>query len=237
MAGRGEEPVPIGCCEVLNSAMLQLSIDLAPLGLPSHIGQKCAAMVLSTYSRNPPQKHACIQILIENGVEFPRIPTMYIHRGDGEGLKRALQQDPSLLHRQFSEAEIYPQELGIQPGDGLHLTPLAGCTLLHMAVAYKELEGASILLQAGMNPNSSVKIDRMGKRGVYALVFHTVGGVSPTLQQSCAFVTGKWSESKDSGHIYPATSLYGRSRLGKTHDLSRGKSSGICPAVPLKILG
>ena len=120
-----EEPVPIAACEVLNSYALQLALELADDPLPFEMGEKCVAMLLSTYSRNPQEKKACFNVLEDNGIVIPDTLMMNMHRCEAERVKEMIEETPDILHRLFSEAEIYPPALGIQVGDGLHLTPLA----------------------------------------------------------------------------------------------------------------
>ena len=61
---------------------------------------------------------------------------MAIHRGRIDLLEAGLEREPAILQRHFFDSEIYPTELGIKPGNGLHCAPLDGATLLHMAVEY-----------------------------------------------------------------------------------------------------
>jgi hypothetical protein len=61
-------------------------------------------------------------------------PAMAFHRGRIDLLQDHLDRDPSLLEHRFQESEIFPAELGIKPGDGLHVTPVTGGALLHLAI-------------------------------------------------------------------------------------------------------
>ena len=84
-----------------------------------------------------------------------------------------LARDPSLLEHRFQESEIFPAELGIEPGDGLHVTPVFGGTLLHLAVEYDDVDVAAWLLERGADPNAKATLDADGFGG-HAPLFHAV---------------------------------------------------------------
>jgi hypothetical protein len=129
-------------------------------------------MLLSTYSRNPSNKHACIERLIREGVEAPDTPVMALDWGRIDLLSKHLQHDPALFGRTYAESEIYPSEFGIVPGDGLHLAPLHGSTLLHMAVEFDERDLLQWMLENGADPNVCSEVDEEGYGGHIPL-FHT----------------------------------------------------------------
>jgi ankyrin repeat protein len=83
-----------------------------------------------------------------------------------------LARDASILHRRFSEQEIYPVELGIKPHHGLHCAPLDGGTLLHMAIEYQEADIAQWLIDRGADVNAPAAIDADGFGG-HTPLFHT----------------------------------------------------------------
>jgi hypothetical protein len=86
---------------------------------------------------------------------------MAFHRGDVERLTRFLHDDPNLIHRRFAYREIYPPELGC-PDDGrsgLHGTPIAGATLLHLAIDFDEQEVFDRLLALGADVNARAEVD------------------------------------------------------------------------------
>lgn len=178
MGGTGENILPIGACEVLNSWALQWAIDHSPTGLPPKVAQQCLAMTLSTYTRYPEGKAACLRILAKNGYLLPDTPVMRLHQGDIHALETWLPRTPELLTKTFQEADIYPPSLSIQPGDGLHLTPIDGTTLLHLAVAFHEIDLVKWLLQAGANPNQPANLDENGFGG-HTPIFHTVVSYPP----------------------------------------------------------
>jgi ankyrin repeat protein len=129
------------------------------------------ALVLETYSRDPGGKHACLELLAESGTELPDTPTLALHRGRVDLLERLLARDPSLLTRTFTHDEIFPRALGCHRDEtlALHGTPLAGGTLLHLAVDYDELELARWLLAKGADPNTRAALDSQGFGGHTAL--------------------------------------------------------------------
>lgn len=165
-------PILVSACEVLNKAAFETILDLSEHALTKDLGHQCLAMLLSTYCRNPIAKRACIERLVKVGVEVPDTPVMALHRGNLNLLNKHLQQDSNLFNRTFSEAEIYPPEFGIQPGDGLHLAPLNGATLLHLAVEFDERAILQWILENSANPNITADIDEGGFGGHTAL-FHT----------------------------------------------------------------
>ncbi len=132
------------------------------------------AVVLETDSRKPAEKHAILEMYVKHGVELPDTPPMALHRGRIDLLEEHLRRDPNLLSRTFTHEKIFPPELGC--GDEVqatHGTPLAGATLLHMAVDYNEMEIARWLLAKGMNVDAKAAINAEGFGGHTAL-FATV---------------------------------------------------------------
>jgi hypothetical protein len=139
-------------------------------------GQRIAPVdtVLETDSRNPAAKHQILEMYVEHGLELPDTPTMALHRGRIDLLEHHLRRDPGLLHRRFTHAQIYPPELGCHDEIlATHGTPLAGTTLLHMAVDYDELEIARWLLGQGTDVDVRADVDEWGFGGHTAL-FATV---------------------------------------------------------------
>ncbi|GJG86330.1 hypothetical protein tb265_15110 [Gemmatimonadetes bacterium T265] len=131
-------------------------------------------VVLETDSRNPAAKPAILESYVRHGVALPDTPPMAVHRGRLDLLAAHLQRDPGLLSRTFSHEEIYPPELGCHDEVlATHGTPLAGATLLHMAVDYDETEIARWLLDRGMAVDARAAVDADGFGGHTAL-FATV---------------------------------------------------------------
>jgi ankyrin repeat protein len=125
-------------------------------------------VVLETDSRNPPAKHAILEMYVEHGFVLPDTPVMAVHRGRIDLLEEHLHRDPGVLGRTFSFDEIFPPSLGCH-GEGYPRTPLEGVTLLHLCVEFDELEIAQWLLDRGMNPDQPAAVDAQGFGGHTAL--------------------------------------------------------------------
>lgn len=160
-------------CETLQPAALRLLIAHgADMHARSSSGTNCVQMIIGTYWRNPQGKRECLKVFADAGFEFPETAPMAIHRGRTDLLAAAIDRDPALLSRHFTLEEFYPNELGLSPGDGLHVAPLAGATLLHMAVEYHEEEIARWLIDRGADVNARSAIDSDGFGG-HTPLFHT----------------------------------------------------------------
>ncbi len=171
---QGARPDPkalLGPCETLNPQGLALLLNIGG----EYDLVEAAGAVLQTYSRNATGKHACLELLIKQGLTVPETPPMALHRGRIDLLEEHLSQDPKLLGRTFSHREIFPLELGCSedPTYALHGTPLAGGTLLHMAVDFDDFEIAEWLLAKGAEANGKAAMDEDGFGGHTAL-FGTV---------------------------------------------------------------
>ncbi|MEZ4417206.1 MAG: ankyrin repeat domain-containing protein [Gemmatimonadota bacterium] len=131
-------------------------------------------VVLQTDSRKPAAKHGILDLYEKHGLELPDTPPMALHRGRLDLLAAHLDRDPALLTRTFSHREIYPSEMGCgDPLDATEGTPLAGSTLLHMAVEFDEMEIARWLLDRGMDPNVRAAVGASGFGG-HTPLFNTV---------------------------------------------------------------
>jgi hypothetical protein len=175
----GAAPPPVG---LFDGAAYTLSSSgtavLFELGAQLRIenGKRIAPIdvVLETDSRKPSEKHAILEMYVKHGVELPDTPPMALHRGRIDLLEEHLRRDPNLLTRTFTHEQIFPPELGCHDEvQATHGTPLAGATLLHMAVDYDEMEIARWLLAKGMNVDAKAAVDSAGFGGHTAL-FATV---------------------------------------------------------------
>lgn len=179
MAGKLPRPprgAVMGMAETLNASGLAYLLEMrAEICDATGDWRAPVALVLETYSRHPAAKHECLELLARYGIELPETPTMAVHRGRIDLLDAHLRRDPALLSRTFSHHEIYPPELGCHAEGPLaiHGTPLAGATLMHMAIDYGELEIARWLIDRGMDANARAAIDAQGFGGHTAL-FSTV---------------------------------------------------------------
>lgn len=167
----GARPVPgcvMGPCETLNNAGLSLLLELgAELADEQRNRLAPVALLLQTYSRYPQGKHRCLELVAERGITLPDTPVMAVHRGRIDLLESQLRRDPRMPSRTFSIEKIYPRELGCGPdfSFGLHGTPLAGATLLHICVEFDEIEIARWLIEHGADVNARAEIDAEGFGG------------------------------------------------------------------------
>lgn len=162
----------MGPCETLSGSGLALLLDMgSPLLDKDGDALAPVALMLETYCRNPEGKHACLALAQKHGVTLPNTAPMALHRGRIDLLSEHLRRDHRLLRRTFTHEEIFPPELGCHadPTLALHGTPLAGGTLLHMAVDYDEMKIAQWLLDEGIHPNTPAAIDKDGFGGHTAL--------------------------------------------------------------------
>lgn len=168
---RPDSKALLGPCETLNPQGLRLLLDLGG----DFDLTEAAGAVLQTYSRNAQGKHACLRLLAEHGLPLPSTPVMTLHLGRIDLLEQYLVQDPQILGQTFTHHEIYPLELGCSsdPTYALHGTPLAGTTLLHMAVDFDDFEMAQWLLAKGADSNAKAAVDEDGFGG-HTPLFGTV---------------------------------------------------------------
>jgi ankyrin repeat protein len=170
----GSYPIICAPCEALAPRALQWLLEHGanPLVTSREYGSPLN-MLIGTYSRNAKGKNACLDVLADAGLELPDTPAMAFHRGRIDLLEAHLDRDPSLLEHRFDESEIFPAELGSKPGDGLHVTPVAGCTLLHLAIEYGDIDVARWLIDRGADVNAKAAIDADGFGG-HTPLFHAV---------------------------------------------------------------
>ena len=164
----------MGCCETLNVEGFDFLADAGAPITDQH-GNRLAplVLVLETYARNPAGKHAILASLARRGYDLPDTPIMAFHRGDVAALEAHLRRDPALLSRRFTLREIYPPELGCQPGGGMHWTPIDGTTLLHLAIDFEEREIFDWLLARGADVDARATVDAEGFGG-HTPLFNTV---------------------------------------------------------------
>ena len=172
MGGQVTPGIVMGPCETLNDRGLALQLELGA-SLADENGDRLApvALILQTYCRYPEGKHRCLELAAQQGVKLPDTPVMAVHRGRIDLLEAHLKKDPDLPRRTFALAEIYPRELGCGPdlSYGLHGTPLAGTTLLHICVEFDEIEIGEWLIAHGADVNARAEVDSDGYGGHTAL--------------------------------------------------------------------
>ncbi len=162
----------MGPCETLSPTGLEFLLDLgAPLADKDGDPLAPIALLLETYSRGPKGKHDCLELLARRGVVFPDTAPMALHRGRIDLLEDHLRRDPRLFERTYSHEEIYPPSLGCHADHSLalHGTPLAGGTLLHMAVDDDAIEIARWMIEQGADANTRAAVDAEGFGGHTAL--------------------------------------------------------------------
>lgn len=130
--------------------------------------------VLQTDSRKPEAKHAILEMYVRHGVRLPDTPPFALHRGRIDLLEEHLRRDPAMLHRTWSHRDIYPEEMLCRdPIDATVGTPLAGTTLLHMAIEFDEVEIVRWLLDKGADVNARAAVGKSGFGG-FTPLFNTV---------------------------------------------------------------
>ena len=166
----GRYPIIFAPCETLQPRALEWLIARgADMWTVSKEFGNCVAMLIGAYWRNPQGKQSCLDVFARAGYPFPDTAPMAVHRGRIDLLAALIERDPALPRRRFRETEIYPPELG---GIGLHVAPLDGGTLLHMAVEYQEEAIAQWLIERGADVSARAEIDADGFGG-HTPLFHT----------------------------------------------------------------
>jgi beta-lactamase regulating signal transducer with metallopeptidase domain/ankyrin repeat protein len=129
-------------------------------------------MLTCIYMRRPKDKSACREIVAAAGFAMPDTPIMALHRGRLDLLQEHLDRDPSLLERRFTYSDVFFNRDGA-PGDAYPATPVSGCTLLHLALEFDDIDVARWLIERGADVNARAPIDAEGVGG-HTPLFHTV---------------------------------------------------------------
>jgi ankyrin repeat protein len=170
----GSYPIVCAPCETLAPRALKWLLDHgADPRLTAREYGSPVKMLICTYTRNATGKNACLEVFADAGFDLPDTPAMAFHRGRIDLLEAHLDRDPSLLERRFEEIEIFPAELGIKPGEGLHVTPVSGSTLLHLAIEYDDIDVARWLIERGADVNAKAALDT-DEFGGHTPLFHAV---------------------------------------------------------------
>ena len=169
----GSYPIICAPCETLAPRALKWLLDH---GADPHVASRDYGsplkMLVCTYARNAKGRSECLEVIADAGFDPPDTPVMALHRGRLDLLDAHLDRDPLLLERRFQESEIFPAELGIEPGEGLHVTPVSGGTLLHLAIEYDDIDAARWLIERGADVNAKAAADANGFGG-HTPLFHT----------------------------------------------------------------
>jgi beta-lactamase regulating signal transducer with metallopeptidase domain len=128
-------------------------------------------MLTCIYMRRPKDKAACLEIVGAAGFPLPDTPMMALHRSRVDLLRKHIESDPSLLERRFTFPEVFFNHDG-SPGDAYPATPVTGCTLLHLALEFDDIEVARWLIERGADVNARAPIDAEGFGG-HTPLFHT----------------------------------------------------------------
>jgi len=170
----GSYPILCAPCETLAPRALKWLLEH---GADPHAAARAYGsplnMLICTAMRNAKGRNACLKVFADAGFDLPDTPAMAFHRGRIDLLEAHLARDPSLLEHRFQEGEIFPAELGIKPGEGLHATPVFGGTLLHLAIEYDDVDVARWLLERGADVNARAALDAEGFGG-HTPLFHAV---------------------------------------------------------------
>ena len=171
----GAKPAPdevLGPCETLSPTGLAFALDIGCPFADKH-GDRLApmAMLLETYSRWPEGKQHCLEIVNKRVMPLPDTPVMALLRGRIDLLEAHLRSGSALFSRTFTHEEIYPPSLGCHSDHSLalHGTPLAGATLLHIAVDEDAIEIVRWMIERGADVNAPAAIDADGFGGHTAL--------------------------------------------------------------------
>jgi beta-lactamase regulating signal transducer with metallopeptidase domain len=129
-------------------------------------------MLTCIYMRRPKDKAACLEIVGRAGFPLPDTPIMALHRSRLDLLKQHLDRDPSLLEHRFTYSDVFINHDG-SVGDAYPGTPVSGCTLLHLALEFDDIDVARWLIDRGADVNARAPIDAEGFGG-HTPLFHTV---------------------------------------------------------------
>ena len=159
-------------CELQNIDSLKFTLSYRTQPVPEQVLFEYFMILVGTYVRNPKGKHECINELINRGLALDDTPIMAFHQGRIDLLEKHLRKDPGLIHQKFSLKEIFCKPFFLDNTDGLHLTPLEGTTLLHLAIEYDERDIMQWLVENGADVNAISTIDEDGFGG-HTPLFHT----------------------------------------------------------------
>ena len=164
----GYYPIIFAPCETLEPAALKWLLDRGANPSCGEAGRKypdsALDFVIATYSQSANQGK-CIDILLEAGCQSRRnIPAvMDLLRGRMDLLAARLDEDPSLIHKRFSDLDF--------GSTCYRRLKLVGASLLHVAAEYGNLEAARLLLERGADVNAAAELDDAGVGG-QTPIFH-----------------------------------------------------------------
>lgn len=156
------------CCETLPPRAAEVVKALLDAGADAELAD-ALYMALSTWARNPAEKHKVIRLLTHQGETAGQHPAvMAIHAGDAKLLTALIARDPGLIGRRFAEVDYlsWPVHLGAP-------------TLLHIAADFGETNLVQLLLAAGADVNCRAGAGENGC-GYQTPVFHCVASANAT---------------------------------------------------------
>jgi ankyrin repeat protein len=172
----GSYPIILAPLEAFAPRSLKWLLDQ---GADLHAAAKyCCPIEMLTciYTRRPKDKAACLEIVGAAGFALPDTPVMALHRSRLDLLQKHLDRDPSLLERRFTYGEVFIKHDGTV-GDAYPATPVSGCTLLHLALEFDDIDVARWLIERGADVNARAAIDAEGPGG-HTPLFHTVANLA-----------------------------------------------------------
>jgi len=164
----GSYPIVFAPCETMEPIPLKWLLEHGADPNCDKLGRRYSGtaldMVIETYVRSESLK-ICMQILVDAGgiTKYQVPPVLDILSGRLDSLEAQLDQDPTLLHRRFPQLEFGQT--------GGRLLTLKGCTLLHVAAEYGNVDAARLLLRQGADPNARADVDLAGVGG-QTPIFH-----------------------------------------------------------------
>jgi ankyrin repeat protein len=174
-AWHGSYPIIFAACEALDPDSLQWLLDHGAdpncggdelwktRGVP-HPGT-ALDYLLGAYVRAPEVLSTCVGILLKAGgnSKYQDPAVMAVIRNRLNDLEKLLDEDQSLIHRQFPALDF-----GTSSG---RMLTLRGATLLHVAAEFGNLDAVRLLLDRGAKVNGKAAVDEDGIGGQTAL-FH-----------------------------------------------------------------
>jgi beta-lactamase regulating signal transducer with metallopeptidase domain/ankyrin repeat protein len=173
----GTYPIIMFSLELYQPRILKWLLDH---GADLHAASKyCCPIEMLTciYTRRPKDKAACLELVSAAGFALPNTPGMAVHRSRLDLLQKHLDRDPSLLERRFTHREVFATTLDGPAGDAYPATPVSGCTLLHLALEFDDIDVARWLIERGADVNARAAIDAQGFEG-HTPLFHTIANLA-----------------------------------------------------------